>query len=451
MNRLNELIELKNYINYLIEMVLTEKDLSNSSTDEIVKKVIDRESDEKYIMRDPNRSFLPKLGSSIKNTITNHPDVIDASDELDNRVLSKKPISHYLTVYQRPSSLATKAGQNLRAGQLKRNDAEQKQELAKIPSAKIGKPYDYSKKSNEELTTNIVDKQGDKNYINNYSSGNKSDKNHEILKADNTINNSNNALYYKSVSQTDKDNLNKRQLEINKNKQDSELAKIPSAKINPPWPKFDLGSKDKINKSANIQSKDNSYKVPDLRTSPKDSNPNKEVVTQTLPTQNKTEEPKSTNSSNNPFTSYVNGVKGKFENLSKDVESKVKSKVDDVATSVVKGVTAPLNKAREEIKNSLKLPELTPEAKAKQESDKKSFEDGLKEIENNLKHADPEYRRQQNIKMAGAAAGVAALGVAGYAAYKMAKHKKWRDKGCSSLSNSVEKAKCKEYLKSKKG
>ena len=52
--------------------------------------------------------------------------------------------------------------------------------------------------------------------------------------------------------------------------------------------------------------------------------------------------------------------------------------------------------------------------------------------------------------MVAGAAGVAALGIAGYTAYKMAKKKKWRDKGCSTLSGS-EKVKCQDYLKSKKG
>ena len=53
-------------------------------------------------------------------------------------------------------------------------------------------------------------------------------------------------------------------------------------------------------------------------------------------------------------------------------------------------------------------------------------------------------------KVLGGAAVAAGLGVAGYAAYKMAKNKKWREKGCSTLSGS-EKIKCQEYLKSKKG
>lgn len=53
-------------------------------------------------------------------------------------------------------------------------------------------------------------------------------------------------------------------------------------------------------------------------------------------------------------------------------------------------------------------------------------------------------------KVLGGAAVAAGLGAATYAAYKMAKKKKWRDKGCSTLSG-FEKVKCQEYLKNKKG
>ena len=55
----------------------------------------------------------------------------------------------------------------------------------------------------------------------------------------------------------------------------------------------------------------------------------------------------------------------------------------------------------------------------------------------------------KNLKIGAAEiAGYTGLGVAGYAAYKLAKHNKWKKNGCANLSEK-EKNKCQEYLKNK--
>ena len=374
---------------------------------------------------------------------------------------------------------------NLEDGQKRRNKAEQDAMFERIPSAIVGPPsYEIKASKAGRDARNAVEARASKAASD--AKAAKEAKDIADAKRLNDIRDAKAAYNNKSASEAraaseartlsdinkpkynPKFSLNKDNLPKVKSVQPKDNSyKVPDLRTSPKdrlkddnkyLPKFSL-NKDNVPKSVNSITKDNSYKVPDLRTSPKNQN-------NTTPIVNKPQD------SPNPLTDIFNGAKNKMNDLSKEVQGKVNSKVDDVKSdiNIVKsGLNDSLNKANKEIKDALTRtpPHVTQasknamankeaqDAKAKQSyiynkarvEKENAFKERLSSYQSSPQRFVDDAKRNPGKT---AAVTVAGLGVATYAAYKMAQQKKWRDKGCSTLSGS-EKVKCQEYLKSKKG
>lgn len=161
---MNELMELKNYVNYLIEIVLIEKGFDEVNDEDIKYRTIDRTSDLNYMidysdklekkleteLKNPRLKELEKIGKDVKLTVDSMKEYTQRSKDLQDE--ASKRFGH-------PNNWVQK--------KLIDNKKEYEAELKRIPSANqntVTRQHPQttqntnSNNTNKNITPNHIDK-----------------------------------------------------------------------------------------------------------------------------------------------------------------------------------------------------------------------------------------------------------------------------------------------------